>query len=100
MSTSPKRLRRSRGKGSRLPAGAVVVTRPTKWGNPFAFESRTKAVEAFDLAMRQGLLPITIADVRRELAGRDLACWCPLDSPCHADVLLEIANNSLPGDDA
>ena len=26
------------------------------------------------------------------LAGRDLACWCPLDQPCHADVLLEIAN--------
>ena len=30
--------------------------------------------------------------IRRELAGRDLACWCPLDQPCHADVLLEIAN--------
>lgn len=27
-----------------------------------------------------------------ELAGRDLACWCPLDQPCHADVLLELAN--------
>jgi hypothetical protein len=27
-----------------------------------------------------------------ELRGRDLACWCPLDGPCHADVLLEIAN--------
>lgn len=26
------------------------------------------------------------------LRGRDLACWCPLDQPCHADVLLEIAN--------
>jgi len=27
-----------------------------------------------------------------ELRGKDLACWCPLDKPCHADVLLEIAN--------
>lgn len=27
-----------------------------------------------------------------ELRGRDLACWCPLDAPCHADVLVEIAN--------
>lgn len=27
-----------------------------------------------------------------ELRGKDLACWCPLDQPCHADVLLEIAN--------
>lgn len=30
--------------------------------------------------------------IRRELAGKDLACWCPLDAPCHADVLLKIAN--------
>ncbi|MGC7247308.1 DUF4326 domain-containing protein, partial [Mycobacteroides abscessus] len=30
--------------------------------------------------------------IRRELRGHDLACWCPLDQPCHADVLLEIAN--------
>ncbi|GGW15819.1 hypothetical protein GCM10018980_51400 [Streptomyces capoamus] len=29
---------------------------------------------------------------RTELTGRDLMCWCPLDEPCHADVLLEIAN--------
>jgi hypothetical protein len=28
----------------------------------------------------------------QELRGKDLACWCPLDQPCHADVLLEIAN--------
>lgn len=34
----------------------------------------------------------TVEDVRQHLAGRDLACWCPLDVPCHADVLLEIAN--------
>lgn len=26
------------------------------------------------------------------LRGKDLACWCPLDQPCHADVLLEVAN--------
>lgn len=31
-------------------------------------------------------------DIRRELAGKDLMCWCPLDAPCHADVLLDIAN--------
>ena len=28
-----------------------------------------------------------------ELRGKDLACWCPLDEPCHADVLLELANS-------
>lgn len=30
------------------------------------------------------------------LRGKDLACWCPLDQPCHADVLLEIANRVTP----
>ncbi|QPG72649.1 DUF4326 domain-containing protein [Mycolicibacterium mucogenicum DSM 44124] len=34
----------------------------------------------------------TVKDIRRQLRGRDLACWCPLDQPCHADVLLEVAN--------
>ncbi|CAM5249745.1 hypothetical protein SGLAM104S_01596 [Streptomyces glaucescens] len=36
--------------------------------------------------------PELIAAARRELAGRDLMCWCPPGQPCHADVLLEIAN--------
>ena len=36
--------------------------------------------------------PVSIAQVQSELRGRDLACWCPLDQPCHADVLLELAN--------
>ena len=36
--------------------------------------------------------PYTADDIRRELRGRDLVCWCPLDQPCHADVLLELAN--------
>lgn len=30
--------------------------------------------------------------IRAALAGKDLACWCRLDQPCHADVLLELAN--------
>jgi hypothetical protein len=33
-----------------------------------------------------------VDDIRGDLAGKDLACWCPLDKPCHADVLLELAN--------
>lgn len=36
------------------------------------------------------------ADLIPTLRGHDLACWCPLDQPCHADVLLEIANGSAP----
>lgn len=38
------------------------------------------------------LAKVTVAEIQAELRGRDLACWCPLDQPCHADVLLEIAN--------
>jgi Domain of unknown function (DUF4326) len=36
--------------------------------------------------------PPTTAEIRKHLAGKDLGCWCPLDQPCHADVLLEVAN--------
>lgn len=35
---------------------------------------------------------LAIVQAMPEIAGRDLACWCPLDHPCHADVLLELAN--------
>lgn len=38
------------------------------------------------------MIRFTIDDVQRELRGKNLACWCPLDQPCHADVLLEVAN--------
>lgn len=41
---------------------------------------------------RGRFLEVTVDDIRRELAGKDLMCWCPLYGPCHADVLLEIAN--------
>ena len=58
--------------------------------------THAEAVAAFEhaLANDEPSLTFTIDDVRRELVGRDLACWCPLDQPCHADVLLRIANTS------
>ncbi len=49
-------------------------------------------MELYRRDLEAGRLSFTEDDVRRELAGRDLACWCPLDGPCHADVLLEVAN--------
>nr|WP_063786601.1 DUF4326 domain-containing protein [Rhodococcus opacus] len=39
--------------------------------------------------------PVTVDTIRAELPGRDLACWCPLDQPCHADILLELANTEV-----
>ena len=53
---------------------------------------RAEAVRRFRADLIAGRLKITTDDVRRELRGRDLACYCPLDEPCHADVLLAIAN--------
>src|SRR5437764_9779191 len=89
----PVRLQRSRRRGARLPAGAIVVTRPTKWGNPHPLSlGRAEAVRRYHDDLLASRLAITVADVQRELRGKDLACYCPLDEPCHADVLLGVAN--------
>jgi len=91
----PKRIQLSRKKGWRKPAGAVVVARPTKWGNPYAGDGpadRAVVTRCFAEYMARPEQADLVAEVRRELRGKDLACWCPLDQPCHADVLLKIAN--------
>jgi Domain of unknown function (DUF4326) len=89
----PQRLQRSRRKGAHLPEGAIVVTRPTKWGNPYPLSlGRGEAVRRYRDDLVAGRLPVQGEDARRELRGHDLACYCPLDGPCHADVLLEVAN--------
>lgn len=157
--SAPKRIQLRRTKGYRKPEGAIVVARPSRWGNPFAYRSRdsglvhygpqhlerfgrawdhegrisadgtqhdmwfasddiiethvrwaTRAelVELYRLTItaptfgmrmaypsRSGhFLTASVDDIRRELAGHDLACWCPLDQPCHADVLLALANEA------
>jgi hypothetical protein len=89
----PQRYQRSRRKGAHLPADVVVVTRPTKWGNPHPLSlGRAEAVRRYRDDLLAGRLRVSVADVKRELSGRNLACYCPLDEPCHADVLLEIAD--------
>lgn len=90
----PTRFQRSRRKGAHLPGHVVVVTRPTKWGNPYPLSlGRAEVVRRFRDDLLAGRLDVTVDDVRRELRGHDLACYCPLDEPCHADVLLEVAND-------
>lgn len=82
-----------RQKGWRKPDGAVVVARPSVFGNPFKLGpdgSRAEIVARYRTYLLDD--PELVARARAELAGRDLACWCPLDGPCHADVLLEVAN--------
>jgi hypothetical protein len=90
-----RRIQLRRTKGWKKPEGVVTVSRPSVWGNPFDWRevSRDEAVSAY----RRWIVsddPDAVALRHRlpELRGRDLACWCPLDAPCHADVLLEMAN--------
>lgn len=96
-SDAPKRIQRKRVKGWKMPNGVIYVGRPTKWGNPFGVASRMTAqerIDSVDLYRKWviGLLQTGVGFPLRELRGKDLACWCPLDRPCHADVLLELAN--------
>jgi len=132
----PKRIQMTRQRPWRADhPDAVIVARPSKWGNPITLHEpsdiftiisltggggdrtmqqwrRDACAEAFRLmmmaerrdipagevtdldramALKPGPYP-THDEIRAELRGKDLACWCPLDAPCHADVLLEIAN--------
>lgn len=90
----PKRIQRKRTKGWRMPEGAVYVGRPSRWGNPFVIapsETREEAIEDYGCWITS--IPESLHAVQTLLRGKDLACWCPLDQPCHADVLLEIANS-------
>lgn len=115
----PQRIQRKRTKGWKMPANAVYVGRPTVFGNPVVVNERCTAKEA--VRAYRGLLTASQTKVAatmvyedgsraimaglgmivwREkvkrllptLRGKDLACWCPLDQPCHADVLLRLAN--------
>lgn len=126
----PERIQRRRAKGFIMPAEAIYVGRPSKWGNPWRLEPRgawligpdgsgstftsrrdaaTAAVHAYQTWLVDGeyryvewLQPREVehlATLRNRISVdlsclrfHDLACWCPLDQPCHADVLLELAN--------
>ncbi len=113
MTATPKRIQLRRTKGWRKPEGAIVVARPSKWGNWYRItseggrwhvghasapqiESRATKAEAVALAVawfrEDWLVASREPQILDELRGHDLACWCPLDQPCHADVLLELAN--------
>lgn len=108
-----------------MPEGAIYVGRPTWLGNPFyigrvadriafipvrnggtivrelVIRDREHAVQVYRLwldgtpTLVDEIDPPTEAEIKNALRGRDLCCWCPLDEPCHADVLLEIANQGV-----
>lgn len=93
---SPRVLNR---KTDHVGRNAVYVGRPTKWGNPWRVGTdlrtglpidRTEAIERYREFLTSN--PWLVEAAKRELRGKDLACWCaPL--PCHADILLGVANS-------
>lgn len=119
---TPQRIQRKRTKGWKMPPNTVSVTRPSIFGNPFPSDisGPADAVDRFRrwatgnmsaLEMSQssrsdrwsgGNSSVNLVDVRRwmrdempKLRGKNLACFCALDAPCHADVLLELANSPV-----
>lgn len=78
--------------GEKMPADVVFVGRPTPWGNPFVVNfdgTRKEVIAKYEAYVRAS--PQMMRAIKRELRGRDLSCFCaPL--PCHAEVLLRIAN--------
>lgn len=103
---APVRVTLSRARGWRMPPNTVKVCRPGPWGNPWIVRGARRGpsppgheevgtVEEAIARYRAWVTgdPERLARARRELAGRNLACWCPADRPCHADVLLQIANS-------
>ncbi len=117
----PNRVQQRHYRGYRLPPETVSVARPTKWANPWivrwgiaeAGAASTWHVRHHDTRDVAGPYPDQAAAAKAaanlyrvhlgenpdlatasvlELAGKDLACNCHPDWPCHADILLEVAN--------
>lgn len=87
-----------------MPPNTVYVGRPSKWGNPFTVgkdgtaedcvrKYRSSAFPPGDDEFHYVITEDNRAAAVRELRGKNLSCWCALDQPCHADVLLELAND-------
>lgn len=112
----PERIQLSRAKGWRMPPNTVKVDRTTRWGNPFAVgpgRTQEKCVDLFKKLLAgyvaivgkpsykelQAYLAFAKANIS-DLHGKNLACWCKPGTPCHADVLLEVAATERVSDAA
>ena len=119
----PIRIQRERTKGWKMPPNTIYAGRPTILGNPFIGPNAAVAFRAFSRMIMQGhetarallllydqmgYIPVVpgmiavLSDMyypekfRKAIGaarGKNLACFCPIDRPCHADVLLDIANS-------
>jgi hypothetical protein len=118
MEILPVRIQRSRKEKQVSPNGLpiIYVGRPSKWGNPFKvgtnifgyklgelmpfrnwasgiIDTNEKAVLAFRYGLEKMSPQKEIDDIKKELAGKNLSCWCKIGEACHADVLIEISNS-------
>jgi Domain of unknown function (DUF4326) len=103
---TPKRIQLSRAKGWKIPQNTINVARGPgrKWGNPFPVQKNhlwkdaAWAVLQFSFWIDQTDTfdgypdPPSIDEIKAALRGKNLACWCKPGNPCHADVLLDLAN--------
>jgi len=89
----PRVLNKRHGK---IPADAIYVGRPSKWGNPFkiGIDGTRAEVIAKYRSRVLNILMFTDSHFLDDLRGKDLVCWCK-PQPCHADVLLELANQEI-----
>jgi len=107
----PDRIQLRRTKGWKMPENTIKVDRSTKWGNPWTIGDCGSAAEAVRMfraavigfesngsfckpaAAPDSYIGRIISDAA-ELRGKNLACWCKPGDPCHADVLLELADEA------
>ena len=103
----PQRIQLSRKKGWRMPGNTVKVDRTNKrFGNPFKIgcvpsqfstalpdrcETAEEAVKCFRY-YAETWMALTEGRWIEPLRGKNLACWCSLETRCHAEILLELAN--------
>lgn len=105
-----------------MPPNTIKVDRSTKWGNPFVVGvhgTREECVKAFEVLMagwfrlgdgkdengvwhadKQQAYHEYVRKNRSLLVGKNLACWCPLNAPCHADILLHVAKHASASTDS
>jgi len=109
---APQRIQLMRKKGWTLPPNTVSVSRPGIYGNPFSIAPKQRpgsrvgssyiavptvedAIECFRIWLNENPAGQEVAKLaKKQLRGKNLACWCKQGHPCHADVLLEIANET------
>ena len=86
----PRRIQLRRTKGWRKPPNTVVVSRPSKWGNPYPVSVWGRETS---LLLYRDWVEEEVAAGRLDLAelhNKNLACWCGLELSCHVDILFEL----------